>query len=191
MKKMILPIIGLLFTLNANEINYTQQINELRNKKLSSVDAYKLANAYYHRHLTYTDYQKALKYFKIAKTKKSYYYLAQMYQKGLGVNKNLEKAIHYYKLSNTKEAKYELAKLYLYNKHILKQPRTALSLLKKSAKAGYDKAQLLLGKLYLTNNNLVDKDLHKASKWIYLSAEKGNQEAIKIWDKEKLYKYFK
>jgi len=139
--------------------------------------------------LTYTDYIFAIKYFKKAKTPQSFYYLGKMYQNGLGTKKDIKEAIRYYKLSNTKEAKYELAKMYLDGKYLLKDPKIAINLLKDSAKEGYDKAQLLLGKLYLEPNEIMDKDLREAAKWLYLSAQNGNQEAKDLWNKYKLYKF--
>jgi len=197
MKKLILPLFAsLLFANNINQAiielekkHYDKAIEELKTLQENKQIDFLLGKAYYERHQTYTDYTFALKYFKKAKTPKAYYYLAQMFQKGLGVEKNILDAINYYKQSDTKEAKYELAKFYLNGEYTLKNPDLALKLLKDSAKAGYDKAQYLLGKLYLTDNDVTDKDLTQAAKWLFLSAQNGNLEAKNLWNKYKLYRY--
>jgi len=197
MKKLILPLIGsLLFASNLDNVmiefdkhNYDKVIQLLKQEKENKNIDFLLGKAYFQRHLTYTDYKFALKYFQKAKTNKSFYYLGKMYELGLGVEKNIPKAIRYYNMSNTKEAKYELAKFYLNGKYVLKDRKNGLKLLKESAKAGYDKAQFLLGKLYTTDNDLVEKDLRKAAKWLYLSSHNGNLEAKKLWDKYKLYRF--
>jgi len=197
MKKFILPlIVTLLFASNLDDImiklnnhNYKEAIKLLKNQKETSQVDFLLGKAYFDRHLTYTDYILAMKYFQKAKTPKSYYYIAKMYQLGLGVDKDIKTAIRYFNLSNTKEAKYELAKLYLEGEYVLKDRKLGLKLLKESAKIGYDKAQFLLGKLYTTDNEFVEKDFREAAKWLFLSAHNGNLEAKELWDKYKLYKY--
>jgi len=197
MKKIILPLLtSFLFATNLDTVmldldknKYDDAIKILKQQPKSPQVNFLLGKAYYKRHLTYTDYILAMKYLKKAKTNKAYYYIGKMYQNGLGVKQNINEAIRYYKLSNTKEAKYELAKMYIDGKYVLKNPKLALKLLKSSAKEGYDKAQLLLGKLYLTDNEIVDKDLKKAAKWLYLAAQNGNEEAKHLWNKYKLYKF--
>jgi len=197
MKKIILPLLtSFLFASNLDNVmldldtnNYNEAIKILKQQKETPQVDFLLGKAYFLRHLTYTDYILAMKYFKKAKTKQSFYYIGKMYQNALGVKRNIKEAIRYYKLSNTKEAKYDLAKMYLDGKYILKDPKVALKLLKESAKEGYEKAQLLLGKLYLESNEVVDKDLREASKWLYLAAQNGNQEAKNLWNKYKLYKF--
>ena len=197
MKKIILPLItSFLFASNLDTVmldldkqKYDEAIKVLKQQPNTPQVNFLLGKAYYQRHLTYTDYSLAMKHFKQAKTAKSYYYIAQMYQKGLGVKKNIDEAIRYYKLSDTKEAKYELAKMYVDGKYVLKNPDLALELLKSSAKEGYNKAQFLLGKLYLNDNEIVNKDLRKAAKWLYLSAQNGNKEAKELWNKYKVYKF--
>jgi TPR repeat protein len=200
MKKLILPLIvsSILFGANLDNIvadlnnkNYLQAIEKLKKLKKNPQIYFLLGKSYFKRHLVYSDYKHAYEYFKKAKTPKSYYYIAKMYQKGLWVKKDINEAIRYYKLSNTKEAKYELAKLYIEGKDILKNPKIGLKLLKESAKEGYNKAQYMLGKLYLTNNDIVDKDLTKAAKWLYLAKNNNlnSKEINQIWEKYKLYKY--
>jgi len=200
MKKILLPLItssilmGLTLDdvmLSLNNKNYDAVIKELsKNKKKDKQQNFLLGKAYFDRHFLYSDYKHAFEYFKKAKTPKAYYYIAKMYQKGLWVKKDISEAIRYYKLANTKEAKYELAKLYIEGKDVLKNPKIGLNYLKESAKEGYAKAQIMLGKLYLSNNDIVDKDLTKAAKWLYLAnKDKKSPEIEKIWNKYKLYKY--
>ena len=200
MKKILLPLIASSILLGANldnimldmkNKNYTQAIEELKKipKKNAQIN-FLLGKAYFDRHLIYSDYKNAYNYLNKAKTPKAYYYLAKMYQKGLWVKKDLSEAIRYYKLSNTKEAKYELAKLYIKGIEVLKNPKIGLKYLKESAKEGYTKAQTMLGKLYLSTNDIVDKDLSKAAKWLYLSNKtKKSKEIDELWEKYKLYKY--
>jgi TPR repeat protein len=197
MKKIILPLISsVLFAstldtavLELTSNNYNKAIKLLKSQKETKQIDFLLGKAYYKRHLTYTDYSLAMKYFKKANTKQSLYYIGKLYQEGLGVNKNIQAAIRYYNLSNTKEAQYELGKLYLEGKYVIKNKKLALKLLKESAKKGCTKAQLTLGKLYLTDNDFVEKDFRKAAKWLYLSAHNGDLEAKKLWNQYKLYRY--
>jgi len=197
MKKIILPLLtSFLFAsnldtvmLNLDKENYDEAIKILKQQKETPKVDFLLGKAYFQRHLTYTDYILAFKYFKKANTPQSLYYLGKMYQNALGVKRDIKEAIRYYKLSNTKEAKYELAKMYLEGRYVLKNPDLGLELLKSSAKEGYNKAQFLLGKLYLNDNEFVDRDLRKAAKWLYLAAQNGNIEAKNLWNKYKLYKF--
>jgi len=198
MKKILLPLISsVLFAsnldtavLNIAEKNYNQAIQLLKQEKKKTKQVeFLLGQAYFERHLTYTDYKFALEHFKKAGTKKSLWYLGKMYENGLGVKRDIHTAINYFKKANTKESNFELAKIYLNGKYLLKNPKLGFQLLEKSAKAGYAKAQLLLGKFYLTNNSLVDKDLTQAAKWLYLSNHNGNLEAKQLWNKYKLYRY--
>jgi TPR repeat protein len=169
---------------------FDEAIQKLKTLPQNTQTNFLLGKVYYKKHLLYSDYKHAFEYFKKAKTPKAYYYIAKMYQKGLWVKKDLSETIRYYKLSNTKEAKYELAKLYIEGKYVLKDTKEGLNLLKESAKDGYQKAQIMLGKLYLSNNEIVDKNLHKAAKWLYLAAhDKNNKEINEIWKEYKLYKY--
>ena len=197
MKKIILPLISsMLFASNLDTAmleltnkHYDNAINLLKQQKETKQIDFLLGKAYYERHLTYTDYSIALKYLSKAQTKQSFYYIGKLYQNGLGVEKNIQEAMRYYNLANTKEANYALAKLYLDGKEVIKNKKIALVLLKESAKKGYNKAQFLLGKLYLTENDIVEQDFREAAKWLYLSAYNGNSEAKKLWDKYKLYRY--
>jgi len=198
MKKVLIVFISsILFGANLDSImmdmnnhNYNIAIKKLKKLKPTPKRDFLLGKAYYEKHFLYSDYKHAFEYFKKAKTPKAYYYIAKMYQKGLWVKKDISEAIRYYKLSNTKEAKYELAKLYIKGIEVLKNPKIGLKYLKESAKEGYTKAQTMLGKLYLSTNDIVDKDLSKAAKWLYLSNKtKKSKEIDELWEKYKLYKY--
>jgi len=195
-KLLLLPIMGSLLLatnldnimLNLNNKNYDKAITLLKQQKETKQIDFLLGEAYYKRHLTYTDYKLAMKYLKKAKTPKSYYYIAKMYENGLGVKKDINEAIRYYKLSNTKEAKYELAKYYLEGKYLLKDPKIAIKLLKESAKEGCTKAQYLLGKLYL-DDTILPQNFKEAAKWLYLAAQNGDDKAKALWNKYKLWRF--
>jgi TPR repeat protein len=201
MKKILLPLLTtyLLATPTNMEIalgklnsgDYDKAIQLLKQEKENAQVDLLLGKAYFKRHLTYTDYQFALKYFQKAGNLQAKYYLGLLYEKGLGVKQNITKAIRYLEESKTPEADYTLANLYLNGKYVLKNPHKAISLLQDSAKAGYSKAQLLLGKLYLKGVSIIDKDWNEAAKWIYLSAKNGSLEAKKLWDKNKLYRFLR
>ena len=199
MKKLILlPILATSFIMASNiddaikniqSKEYTKAINILKQQKETKKVDCLLGKAYYQRHLTYTDYILAAKYLTKAKTANANYYLGKLYEKGLGVKQNINKALNYYKISNTKEANFALSNLYLKGKYILKNPKLAILYLKKSAKQGYDKAQYLLGKMYLKGNEALNKDLSKAAKWLKASTKNGEMKAKKLWEEYKLYKY--
>ncbi len=203
-KLLILPaLLSLTFASNIDsavlQINngkYTNAIFELKKLKETKQIDYLLGLAYYKRALTETDYKFAYKYFRKSNNKKAYYYLGMLYKNGLGVEKNIKKAIEYFEKSNTKEAKYELALMYLNGIGVLKNPVKALKLIKKSAILGYDKAQVLLGKIYITpwkygftDPTIISQSYKKAAKYIYIAGNDGNQEAKKLWDKYQLYRF--
>jgi len=201
MKKILLPLLTsyLLAVPNNMEIalenmnlkNYDEVIKILKKEKETKEVDFLLGKAYFKRHLTYTDYQLAFQYFMKVNNLQSKYYIAQLYEKGLGVKQDINKAIRYFETSKTPEGYYALANLYMNGKYVLKNPHKAIALLKKSAKVGYSKSQLLLGKLYLKGVSIIDKDWNEAAKWIYLSAKNGNIEAKKLWDNNRLYRFLK
>jgi TPR repeat protein len=207
MKRVIIPMIALSFLLgeegNNTAINLDKMMLEINNKQydkaieqlevIKKKDAqihFLLGKAYFNKHLAYTDYKFAFQHFQKAKTSEAYYYLGLMYENGLGVPQNIKEALRYYKISTTKEAKYRLAMIYLEGKYVLKDPQKGLELLKRAAKMGDPRAQYELGKLYLTDNDIVTKNLEEAAKWIYLSASNGNfKPAQELWNRYKLYNY--
>jgi len=173
-----------------NNHNYNKVIYQLKKMKPSEQINFLIGKAYFEKQRSLTDFKFALEYFKKSTSPQAYYYLGKMYAKGLGVSPNLSEAVRYFKMSNTKEANYELGMLYINGNIILRNPKLALSLLKRAAKFGYDKAQFELGKLYLGNNSIVEQDLSLAAKWLYLSGHNNNfKEAQQLWDKYQLYKY--
>ena len=207
MKRVIIPMIALSFLLgeegNNTAINLDKMMLEINNKQydkaieqlevIKKKDAqihFLLGKAYFNKHLAYTDDKFAFQHFQKAKTSEAYYYLGLMYENGLGVPQNIKEALRYYKISTTKEAKYRLAMIYLEGKYVLKDPQKGLELLKRAAKMGDPRAQYELGKLYLTDNDIVTKNLEEAAKWIYLSASNGNfKPAQELWNRYKLYNY--
>jgi len=201
MKKILLPLLASsLFAVSSNILKALENMNLTPNDKVIEILKkekggeeinFLLGKAYFNRHLTYTDYQLAHKYFEKVGDSQSKYYLGKLYEKGLGVKQDINKAIRYFETSKTPESYFALANLYLKGEFVLKNPHKAILLLKESAKAGYPQAQLLLGKLYLTGFSILDKDWNEAAKWIYLSAKNGDLEAKQLWDKNRLYRFLR
>ena len=206
MKKLLVLPALLSLTFAANDIDsavlqinngrYTQAIYNLKKQKETKQIDYLLGLAYYNRALTQTDYRFAYKYFIKSNNKKAYYYLGMLYKYGLGIPKNIKIAIEYFQKANTKEAKYQLALMYLNGIGVLKNPIKALKLIKKSAILGYDKAQVLLGLIYLkpykygfTDPNIISQNYKKAAKYIYLAGSNGNPVAKKLWNEYQLYRF--
>ena len=204
MKKIILSLIvgSMLFAENSGNTldkvmldlsnkNFDSAITQLKSMKETPKIDFLIGKAYFDKHLTYTDYKLAYNYLKKSNTPQALYYIAKMYEKGLFVKQDMKEAIRYFKNSNTKEAKYRLAMIYLKGEYVLKDPKEGLKLLQASAKAGYNLAKFELGKLYLSDNEIVDKDLEQAAKWIFLAQDDDNLRpaAQKIWNKYKLYLY--
>jgi len=174
---------------NIKEKEYTKVINRLNQLKETKNINYLLGKAYFERHLTYSDYKLAAKYLEKSKMHNANYYLGELYEKGLGVKQNINKAIQYYKKSNTGKANFKLYELYQKGEYVLKNPKIAMDYLKKAANKGYDKAQYILGKIYLMGNKFTNKDLNKAAKWLKKSTHNGKLKAKELWNKYQLYKY--
>jgi len=173
-----------------NQHEYTKAINLLNKVKENKKVDYLLGLAYYKRHLTYGDYKLARLYLSKVKNKTdAHLYLANMYENELGGKIDMKKAIKHYKIANTKEANYKLGVIYLEGKYVLKDPKTGVKYLQRSAHQGCAKAQYLLGKLYLTGNEALNKNLTLAAKWLKEASQNGIKESKELWDKYKLYQY--
>jgi len=199
MKKLLLiPFIttSFIFASNIDEAKsyikqheYTKAINLLNKVKENKKVDYLLGLAYYKRHLTYADYKLAKLYLSKVNNSKAYFYLANMYENELGGKIDMKKAIKYYKIANTKEANYKLALIYLKGKGVLKEPKIGVKYLQRAAHQGCAKAQYLLGKLYLTGNEALNKNLNLAAKWLKQANKNGIKKVNNLWNKYKLYKY--
>ena len=174
-----------------NKHEYTKAINLLKPLALKgNLRAnYLLGKAYFKRKETCSDFKLAKKYLEDSNYPNANLYLGKIYQLGLGVKENTQKAIYYLKELNSPESNYLLYKIYSQGKGMIKDTTTALKYLQLSAKNGYKNAQYALGKLYLTNNAIVDKNLELASKWLKSASENGSKKAIELWNKHQLWRF--
>jgi len=203
MKKLILIPLITTYILAVDLSNETDnQLLEEFHKKIEKIEKvndftkrnFLLGKAYFNRHLTLTDYKKALEYFKKANTNKSKYYLGLIYLNGLGVKQNVKKGIELLKEANTGDSLYELGKLYIYGKYVLQNPRRGVDYLKKAAKKDNKEAKILLGTLYINGFYGINKNLEKAAQYIFSATNNGtnfDKETKEIWEKYKLYNYIK
>jgi TPR repeat protein len=150
---------------------------------------YLLGKAYFERKMTYTDYKFAKKYFELSNYPNANLYLAKMYKDGLGVKEDIQKSIYYLKELNSPESNYILYKLYSKGELTIKDLKSALNYLKSSAESGYQKAQYILGELYLTNNKIVDKNLSLAAKWLKTATNNGCKKSKELWNKYQLWRF--
>jgi len=170
------------------EGNYNDVIEILSKMKESRQRDMLLAKAYFNRHLSFTDYKMAYKYFFKAHTNEALYYLGIMNLKGLGCEKNIQRGIKYLKESHHPKALYELAKFYLNGQYVLKDPKEAIKLLKQASKKGSKQAQALLGKLYL-EGKYVEKNLQKGAELLKKSYQEGNEKVKELWNKYDAWKF--
>ena len=108
--------------------------------------------------------------------------LGIMYEKGVGVEKDISKAIDWYTKAANKgmaEAQYRLGRLYYFGKEVKRDPKKAAEWFDKAAQQGIGKAQYYLGKMYLKGDG-VPKELRKARRWLRLAADKGVADAKKL-----------
>ena len=113
------------------------------------------------------------------------FYLAKMYLKGVGVEKNFEKALLLYKKSEKQgfiEAQYTIAAFYLIGKGVKQNDEQAIYWYKKAAEQGLIVAQYSLGVMYSVGRG-VEKNSEKAVYWLKQAVEQGYLEAQKELDK--------
>jgi len=109
------------------------------------------------------------------------YQLAQAYETGDGVPKDLAKAIDWYKKAADQghaEAQFRLAQAYETGEGVKqgKNLAEAMKWYQKAADQGYAPAQFRIASAYETGNG-VKKDLSEAVKWYKKAADQGNAEA--------------
>jgi TPR repeat protein len=151
--------------------------------------SYLLGKAYFERKLTYADFKLSKKYLELSNYPQANLYLSKIYKEGLGIKEDIKKAIYYLKDLDSAEGNYILFTIYEDGKSTLKDFKSAFFYLEDSAKRGYKKAQYELGKLYLTNNKIVDKNLDLAAKWLKQASENGCKKSQELWDKYKLWRF--
>ncbi len=107
------------------------------------------------------------------------YYLGQMYEQGLGIEKSLPKAAEYYlKAYNTGNtaAASKLGNMLIKGDGIEKNADDGLALLKTAGRAGDKEAQYALGELYANGDN-VEKNYVYAGGFYKMAALQGHPEA--------------
>ena len=107
------------------------------------------------------------------------YYLGQMYEQGLGVEKSLPKAAEYFLKaynSGNMTAASKLGNMLVKGEGIEKNIDDGLALLKTAGRAGDKDAQFVLGELY-ANGEDVEKNYVYAGGFYKMSALKGHPEA--------------
>ncbi len=116
------------------------------------------------------DYNKAIKFFKIACDDKAYvgcYNLAIMYSSGAGVKRDIGKAVKLYNNScqnNNAESCYNLAVMYHEGKNVKKNSKKAIKYYKKACDNGISQGCNNLAVLYAKNKKLNKNPLHAYEK---------------------------
>jgi len=107
------------------------------------------------------------------------YNLGILYQKGLGVEKNLKTAFIWYKRAAANghtDAMYNLGIMYDKGRVVYRSPKDATKWWKKAAELGNASAQFNIGVEYFYGRNL-GKDVPLAISWWKKSARQGNKDA--------------
>ena len=107
------------------------------------------------------------------------YNLGILYQKGLGVEKNLKTAFIWYKRASANghtDAMYNLGIMYNKGRVVYRSPKDALKWWEKAAELGNAAAQFNIGVEYFYGRNK-GKDVPKALMWWKKSARQGNKDA--------------
>ncbi len=107
------------------------------------------------------------------------YNLGILYQKGLGVEKNIKAAFVWYKRASANghtDAMYNLGIMYNKGRVIYRSPKDATKWWKKAAELGNAEAQFNIGVEYFYGRSL-GKDVPQALVWWEKSAGQGNQSA--------------
>ena len=123
--------------------------------------------------------EKATDYFEKASQKNhaySKYYLGLIYYKGIDVKPDNQKAFDYFSQAavlKVREAQYYLGIIYTNQQNYV----LSKHYFKLSANQDYNKAQFVLGKMYLEGINGVEKDIKTALKYLELSSKNNNKKA--------------
>lgn len=108
-----------------------------------------------------------------------------LYERGLGVEKDLNKAAQYYKQAAAKglpEAESRMGHLLLDSEtKVQKQTKSAEYWIQKAANHGVTEAEATLGKLYYEGNHLPIKN-SEAARWLRRAADKGHEDAQRMLD---------
>lgn len=107
------------------------------------------------------------------------YNLGILYQKGLGVEKNIKTAFIWYKRASANghtDAMYNLGIMYNKGRVVYRSPKDAIKWWKKAAELGNDAAQFNIAVEYFYGRSL-GKDVPKALFWWKKSARQGNKDS--------------
>ncbi|CAM6000380.1 unnamed protein product [Sphagnum balticum] len=105
--------------------------------------------------------------------------LGQIYEKGIGVEKNLVKAAQLYEKGaqkNVREAQYHLGLMCLHGEGVAKNPKRAVVLLKRAANQDLGEAQYHLGRMYMRGEG-TPVNFAVARQWLHRAAANGVREA--------------
>lgn len=128
------------------------------------------------------DYERARKAFQPlaeAGNSKAQIYMGSMYDRGLGVERDIEQAFYWFEKSAEQggvKLQYDLALRYLYGKGIARNYDKAHYWMQKAADAGAPQAQYNLGLMYIRGNG-VEADNDKAIELFRLAADKNLRDA--------------
>ena len=128
------------------------------------------------------DYERARKAFQPlaeAGNSKAQIYMGSMYDRGLGVERDIKQAFYWFEKSAEQggvKLQYDLALRYLYGKGVARDYNKAHYWMQKAADAGAPQAQYNLGLMYVRGNG-VEADNDKAVELFRLAADKNLRDA--------------
>lgn len=143
---------------------------------------YRIGRMYYDGYGTQQDYAEAFKWLKLSAQGGNHlaeHTVAKMYKDGIGTEKNAGSAVEWFKRAESEStaAAYTLGKMYYEGKEVRTDYREAEKhLLQAAAKDGSDRAELLLGKIY-SSNDMIMRNISKAVTWLTRAVEHGNADA--------------
>jgi len=105
--------------------------------------------------------------------------LGIMYEKGLGVKKDVSQSIDWYRKAADKgfaDAQFRLGQIYYIGQDVKRDPVEAAKWLNKAAEQGVAEAQYYIGRINLKGDG-VPRDVRKAKRWLHLAADRGIADA--------------
>lgn len=111
-----------------------------------------------------------------------------MYEKGLGVEKDINRAVDWYAKAGGKgfaDAEYRLGEIYYLGQEVKRDPVRAYRLLNQAAIQGVAKAQYYIGRMYLEGDG-VPREFRKARRWLHLAADNGIDDAKRLLSQSEL-----
>ena len=108
--------------------------------------------------------------------------VAHCYEKGIGITKNEGEALRWYQKLAEKghtEAEFIAGHMYYAGQGTTENYAEAVKWFRRAADKGYHRAQFNLGTCYSLGQGGVPRDYVEAMKWVILSSELGDEEAVK------------